>query len=76
MGSQGAMEGRQVAVGDERQDMWRVHLDRKEYAAALGFCRGTEQRDQVYAVQVLRPKTLKPQNPKTPKPQNPQTLKP
>ena len=61
------MEGRQVAVGDERQDMWRVHLDRKEYAAALGFCRGTEQRDQVYAVQVahncpttLRPKTLKP----------------
>lgn len=50
----------QVAIGDEQQDMWRVHLDRKEYAAALGFCRGTEQRDTVYAVQVLPQLTINP----------------
>jgi len=41
----------QVSVQDEARDMWRVHLDMKEYAIALANCRNSYQRDQVYIVQ-------------------------
>lgn len=43
----------QVSVQDEARDMWRVHLDMKEYAIALANCRNSYQRDQVYIVQVI-----------------------
>ncbi|GBG85891.1 hypothetical protein CBR_g40703 [Chara braunii] len=41
----------QISVHDEERDMWCAHLDRKEYAAALSFCRDALQRDRVYAAQ-------------------------
>ncbi|KAL4204894.1 hypothetical protein AMTRI_Chr01g112010 [Amborella trichopoda] len=41
----------EVSVRDEGQDMWKVYLDLKEYAAALEHCRNPFQRDQVYLVQ-------------------------
>ncbi|PSR95312.1 Vacuolar protein sorting-associated protein [Actinidia chinensis var. chinensis] len=41
----------QVSVNDEGRDMWKVHLDLKEYAAALANCRDPLQRDQVYLAQ-------------------------
>ncbi|WZZ80191.1 hypothetical protein YC2023_100763 [Brassica napus] len=41
----------QVSVIDESRDMWKVHLDLKDYAAALANCRDPLQRDQVYLVQ-------------------------
>ncbi|CAH8388944.1 unnamed protein product [Eruca vesicaria subsp. sativa] len=41
----------QVSVVDESRDMWKVHLDLKDYAAALANCRDPLQRDQVYLVQ-------------------------
>ncbi|KAK7308269.1 hypothetical protein VNO77_41871 [Canavalia gladiata] len=41
----------QVSINDEGQDMWKVYLDMKEYAAALANCRDPFQRDQVYLVQ-------------------------
>ncbi|XWS68577.1 hypothetical protein CRYUN_Cryun04dG0102200 [Craigia yunnanensis] len=41
----------QVSVNDEGQDMWKVYLDMKEYAAALANSRDPLQRDQVYLVQ-------------------------
>nr|AOX49857.1 vacuolar protein sorting-associated protein 18-like protein [Ilex paraguariensis] len=41
----------QVSVNDEGRDMWKIHLDLKEYAAALANCRDPLQRDQVYLVQ-------------------------
>ncbi|GFZ12940.1 zinc ion binding protein [Actinidia rufa] len=42
----------QVSVNDEGRDMWKVHLDLKEYAAALANCRDPLQRDQVYLAQL------------------------
>lgn len=41
----------QVSVHDEGRDMWQVHLDMQEYAAALAHCRNPFQRDQVYLLQ-------------------------
>lgn len=41
----------QVSINDEGQDMWKVYLDMKEYAASLANCRDPFQRDQVYLVQ-------------------------
>ncbi|KAF9588331.1 hypothetical protein IFM89_008761 [Coptis chinensis] len=41
----------QVSVHDEGRDMWKVYLDKKEYATALEHCRDPFQRDQVYLVQ-------------------------
>lgn len=42
----------QVSTHDEGRDMWRVYLDRGDYAVALSNCRSPYQRDQVYLVQV------------------------
>ncbi|KAL0697667.1 hypothetical protein Bca4012_053789 [Brassica carinata] len=39
----------QVSVIDESRDMWKVHLDLKDYAAALANCRDPLQRDQAEA---------------------------
>lgn len=41
----------QVSVTDEGRDMWKVHLNLKEYAQALANCRDPFQRDQVYLEQ-------------------------
>ncbi|KAJ3688031.1 hypothetical protein LUZ61_017195 [Rhynchospora tenuis] len=41
----------QVSTHDEGRDMWRVYLDRGDYAVALSNCRSPYQRDQVYLVQ-------------------------
>ncbi|KAK3283679.1 hypothetical protein CYMTET_8639 [Cymbomonas tetramitiformis] len=41
----------EVVIKDEGRDMWKLHLDRKEYAAALEHCKDSGQRDSVYAIQ-------------------------
>ena len=42
----------QVTVSDEGASMWRVYLDRLDYAMALAACTTGWQRDKVYAAQV------------------------
>jgi hypothetical protein len=41
----------EVTTKDEGRDMWRLHLERKEFASALEHCKTPQQRDQVFAVQ-------------------------
>eukprot|EP00850_Spirogloea_muscicola_P002070 SM000008S22159 [mRNA] locus=s8:142254:150448:+ [translate_table: standard] len=41
----------EISSTDEARNMWRVHLLRKEYAAALSHCRSDAQRDQVNLAQ-------------------------
>lgn len=41
-----------MSTQDEGRDMWRVYLDKGDYAVALSNCRSPYQRDQVYLVQV------------------------
>lgn len=39
----------EVVLKDEGRDMWRLHLARREYAAALEHCQSNQQRDKVRA---------------------------
>ncbi|XP_078436870.1 zinc ion binding protein isoform X2 [Wolffia australiana] len=38
----------QVSTSDEGQDMWKVYLEKKDYATALAISRNSFQRDQIY----------------------------